>query len=820
MITFERIKAMFGFDYDKNLSVGRVGLEISLKPFKKLDDEYIEKVCDELFDQWTNLLHFANGCSVMLWSADGSEILEYTGDLDDKFEWCYFVGLANWKTVYKHAPDDILQYGRKYLPDGEIPNMTYGALKKIISAIKMVGKKKLGFDIEVGATFDPGPEFSLSDFKTRRHPEIDCGNGEAAESIWYHCAGNLNGDSEKYAAYPDGIPDGLCFGTFFGKQFERFKNDLGFDYIWLSNGFGYSLRAWNWTGEGYNGKCFCDGENKVINGIKEFWSEFTKYCDCRIETRGSNITAGMDIGAHASPIKDIYSEYNVVAPPNSPWAALDFRYGLELSGYMSHIAVLPEKNKEFMFRYYLNDPWWKNSPWFDRYRESPHDIYLPLAIGRIDENGKVQNPKYLNFLTCDDTYGKLSWQGASEVTPHILSAYNHAPNKVGFVTWVYPFDYYEQGAKTGRNGEAAFSDWAIESALDNGLSISSVVADRNILKTDLSIYKDSVLLMPVPNKGTYLEKILIALLENSCSVMLYGDVRNASDMVRNLIGVNLADGIDGRLKMHAEYNIDTLENGEFADTFEHVSHLSNGDINTVSNGNSEVLAYVCDEKNRERVYASYSKNALSGRLVWIRASFPHKNTPEKSLPEQKKRSDEFCVSSLFRRFLSVFGIKIAYNFENPNGKCDMLAFAKKDNALYISGASSVNGARAKVMLPDGAPLVTNCPCSVDENGAEYDFNMFMHGECLVYVKQKERTKVSVVTVPCSSHSLDKRIRIFGLKDAHVTFCAPKKPSYTRFLYKDETDWVLQNMETKTADGGKKVIAEHISETLTIGWRID
>ena len=34
-------------DYDKNLSVGRVGLEISLKPFKKLDDEYIEKVARE-----------------------------------------------------------------------------------------------------------------------------------------------------------------------------------------------------------------------------------------------------------------------------------------------------------------------------------------------------------------------------------------------------------------------------------------------------------------------------------------------------------------------------------------------------------------------------------------------------------------------------------------------------------------------------------------------------------------------------------------------------------------------------------------------------
>ena len=33
--------------------------------------------------------------SVMLWVGDGSEILDYAGENDDKIEWCRFVGTAN-----------------------------------------------------------------------------------------------------------------------------------------------------------------------------------------------------------------------------------------------------------------------------------------------------------------------------------------------------------------------------------------------------------------------------------------------------------------------------------------------------------------------------------------------------------------------------------------------------------------------------------------------------------------------------------------------------------------------------------------------------
>ena len=69
-----------------------INLEMSLKPFKRTDDEYIRGVCREVFEQWRPLLKNRETVSVMLWTADGSEILDYAGNPDDEFEWCCYNG--------------------------------------------------------------------------------------------------------------------------------------------------------------------------------------------------------------------------------------------------------------------------------------------------------------------------------------------------------------------------------------------------------------------------------------------------------------------------------------------------------------------------------------------------------------------------------------------------------------------------------------------------------------------------------------------------------------------------------------------------------
>ena len=81
-----------------------VTLEVSLKPFKKTDSEYIRKVCSGIFEQWKMLLKNRETISVMLWTGDGSEILDYSGNIDDAFEWARFIGTANKEMLDKNEP--------------------------------------------------------------------------------------------------------------------------------------------------------------------------------------------------------------------------------------------------------------------------------------------------------------------------------------------------------------------------------------------------------------------------------------------------------------------------------------------------------------------------------------------------------------------------------------------------------------------------------------------------------------------------------------------------------------------------------------------
>jgi len=47
-----------------------------------MDDAGIEATARELFRQWDALTRHADMISVLLWTADGSEILDYRGDMD------------------------------------------------------------------------------------------------------------------------------------------------------------------------------------------------------------------------------------------------------------------------------------------------------------------------------------------------------------------------------------------------------------------------------------------------------------------------------------------------------------------------------------------------------------------------------------------------------------------------------------------------------------------------------------------------------------------------------------------------------------------
>ncbi|MDZ4198826.1 MAG: hypothetical protein U1E27_06010 [Kiritimatiellia bacterium] len=422
------------------MSLKNVTLEMSLKPFKDPAEPAVRAVCRHLFEQWKPLLGEADGLSVMLWSSDGSEILDYAGDLDAPFEWARYIGHANPpgvahfkpaagspaapspepnRLVSPNDPKGINLHSRNYLYMENPPTFTYGWLKRLLGILKEVGTEITGKPVRVGATFDPGPEFAKSSFKYQRHPEI-CLGGTMGKATFVGCYATLHADDHVYAGYPKGIPEGTSFGAFLGRQSQHFLTDIGFDYIWFSNGFGFGIETWGYLGPLFDGKEFkTDRVPEIREKSLAFWNDFRRECpDFLIETRGTNLSTGMDLSSDAVPLREIYrGGYNLTAPPNSPWAAIDGDFGLELVGWMSHIAELPPE-ETFPFRFYTHDPWWLNSPWLDRYGREPHDIYLPLAISRLNEAGTVQTPSTINILTADDSYGTSRSGAPGDAPPH------------------------------------------------------------------------------------------------------------------------------------------------------------------------------------------------------------------------------------------------------------------------------------------------------------------------------------------------------------------------------------------------------------------
>ena len=239
----------------KNLK--NVTLEMSLKPFKSTEQDYVEAVCRQLFDQWQKLVKHADMVSILLWSSDGSEILEYKNNLDEEMEWAKYIGGANPRAEWdkERDPEGKGLHTTYCLYMDNPPVLTYRTLKRIIDTINKVGHEATGKIVRVGATFDPGPEFAKSDFKYRRHEEICMGDTMGKKSFVCSYA-VLHEDKCSYAGFPDGIPEGTPFGTFFGRQCNYFLKDLGLDYIWLSNGFGFGTENWGTTGAIFDGEKF------------------------------------------------------------------------------------------------------------------------------------------------------------------------------------------------------------------------------------------------------------------------------------------------------------------------------------------------------------------------------------------------------------------------------------------------------------------------------------------------------------------------------------------------------------------------------------
>lgn len=800
---------------------------MSLKPFRDTKSETINKVLEILFEQWRPLYKDAESISILLWASDGSEILEYSGRLDDKFEWAKYIGCANprWPDPDPNDPEGISIHRRPLPYIKNPPEFTYRWLKNLISKIKTYGKKVSGKKINLIATFDPGPEFAKSEFKYKNHNEICMANSMGARSF-VCCYATLNADSKPYAGFPKGIPHGISLGTYLGRQSQKFMEDMGFDAIWLSNGFGFGLETWAYRGALFDGFKFTpEKAPETREKVLIFWRDFTKECKFPVQTRGSNFPSGTDLSSDAVPIREIYKKFKPQPPPNSPWAALNGDFGIEIGGWMSHIADLPDKS--YIYRFYTHDPWFRNSPWLDRYNRESHDIYLPLAVSRIDANGNVMNPDKLSILTVDNSYGEMPDQVPNEVNPRILEAISHAPDAPSPVVWVYPFDEYHDMIAAGeRLDEIFFGDWFICGAINQGFPINTVISTTNFIKSMKKkpcLFKESILAVPAATVSAECVKILANFAKDGGRILFYGPIANACKMIRELLNLKAIDPLEGVFKIKADYVTDCFRTGTMPDSITHNPIVSGGGIETVIDNSNEAGTKVIAEATqgeKSRIIA-ISRSFTKGKIVWLRGTVSGKSSSSGHLLSPMDPGKTFYPEILPRILLQEFGYKICFNKYSWDGRNPITMIGRHANGFFFSGFVPDITSGMKIRMPQGIPLFTGTETLIENGLASYNMPKSWHRECRIFIEQEENGRVVCSEHTAEYHGLKRRIRLSGLKNATVRFYhEPGSENKVKMLLDPVAPFLIgkfQKFKICDDSNGKHLDLGNISGELMISW---
>ena len=765
-----------------------VSLEMSLKPFFDNSPETRRAVCRKLFRQWLPLCEHADEVHVMLWTADGSEILDYRGDMDAELEWARYVGGANRGHATESAdagladekdtqgigmhsdaadPKGIGLHRRPYHYRKDPAVLTYQWLKDLVADLKREGARILEIPVKVGNTFDPGPEFAKSPFKYERHNEI-CLGGALYGKTFVGCSAVLHGDEVAYAGFPTGIPEGTSLGTFMGRQLKHFNRDLDMDFIWFSNGFGFGVETWGLNGSTFDGYKFIpENIGGMADGIRRFWQDLRhEVPNLLVRTRGTNLTSGIDMASDGAPLADIY-KYGPLEPPvNSPWAALDGDFGLELAGWMSHIAELPGEG--FPFRFYTHDPWWMNSPWIDRYQRFPHDLYMPLSVGRLNGKGAVETPSTIAFLSVDDSKGEMPAQVPADVTSHILRARENAPDQPGPLVWVYPFAEYNDAVfgEDPRLQEVYFGDWYIRGAINQGAPVNTVVSTTNYLSIDAGKLTGSILLTPVPNIGSPLRAQLLEQVRNGGRVLLYGPIASDDTELLKLLSLETAPPAEGDFELTLDTEWADADGVTYGKTLHHAAIISGGALTLTSNNS------VATASQDGHTYALAAMTELGGgTLGWLRGTVTCDETRMGGpLPLPLDTGMFFPAESMVRLLVEhMGGIGIRHTKTDVSQRTPMHTVSRSSNGFFFSGynASDVDGTH--LQMRHGAPLFTGAHAIVDASGAHYRLPPAWHHECRLFVRQEQASKIECRELPSIHFGINRRILLTHLANAVVRF---------------------------------------------------
>ncbi len=814
----------------KNLR--RVTLELSSKPFVDDSEDTARGVAEHLFTQWLPLLREADEVAVLLWTSDGNELLTWSGNEEDTFEWAYWIGVA----APSPAPPNLTErekmnthlFPKKYREDAAPRSFRW--LRQIIAILRERGKAITEKKILIGTTFDNGPEFAISDFKYKWHREILIGS-TAGKNRTVGCTAHLHADTRHYAAFPDGIPEGLSFGSFLGAQYREFARHFDIDYLWLSNGMGFGRNTWGITGVLFDKERFNDKPKNVRRAHRamcEFWRDLKVACpDILIETRGSNFSAGVEIASDAAPFDVLYQDERIAPPVNSPWAALNYNSGLELAAWMSHIAKLPP-SKRIPFRYYIHDPWFLNSPWLDRYEQSPWDLYQPMAISRLSADGGVETANTLAFLSADDSFGRMPDQVPNEVIPHILEAWRSAPDAAGPLVWLYPFDEYSALVK-GNSPDLNllfFSETAelvlrnlpgmetilredlfIGEALQNGLPLNTVISTEEF-RGNPAVVQGRILIVPASALTEENESALHQFLSQGGKMMIYGSTDFLPPPILGMLGLDNDKPLVGKVTVTAE--------GMEADSQDAYVHAlyNEGGLRAVpaKNGQAMILAEAM-QNDAHRVLV-----AVAGNLAFVEAVLP--------MPEHDELSSYnltlaapgtvFPTAALPMLALKQFG----WRFDSKGTMPPRTTISRHDNAFIFTVFSRDTSVDLEVSTPLGMPLLTGQETCLRDGKAVWRPGRCFRHECRAFVNM-ENGVVGVRKIRAAYPEYTDRRLITGLRDATVHFFPPPG-SIVEFLHQEPQcgDFLHGTVLEPTwhdSPEGRYATLEHITGKLLVSW---
>lgn len=815
------------------MQLKNVTLELSAKPFYDDSDGELRRVSRKIFEQWRSLTDRADLVSVMLWIADGSEILEYTGDLDAPLEWDYWCGVANpnpnppaglsaraWRNTHLRPV--------RYRP-GAGPR-TYRWLRRLIEVLRETGSAVTGKPIRIGATFDNGPEFAISDFKYRRHPEI-----AQAHTLYPHsfvvCSSTLHADARAYAGYPGGIPEGTSLGEFLGRQFRCFARDLGYDYIWLSNGMGFGAETWGITGTLFDKRSFHpERVPEAVETMLRFWRDFRRELPgVAIETRGSNYSAGLEMATDGCPLRRIYTDFDIAPPVNSPWAALNYNTGVELAAWMSHIAEAPDGR--FPFRFYVHDPWFRNSPWLDRYGREPWDIYLPLSIGRVNGGGAVEVPSSVSILSVDDSDGRMPDQVPLEVIPHLLHALDTAPDRIAPLLWVYPFEEYDRavaGSGAGARPAPIFcEEWYLGAAIQCGLPLNTVISTGNfraLAATAPERFAGVVLTVPVSGVNGETLAALRRAVAAGAECLFYGPEGAADPELRRWIGIELAEPLRGEVSVRLAMEPDRCRTGQPVFQVPVVEQFNAGGLAAVAGPEVDLLA-VAEQGRESRLLASVRTLENGSRIGFVRALIPCDPEVRPGRELNLLGADRaFPSERLMRLALAAFGWKFRFTGFEPATLLPRCNLSRHDNAFFFAVFAPDTSCEMRIATPLGAPVLTEQETLVEEGCAVWHPGKCVRRECRCFVRQRETSVVGCKIGTPSYPGVTARRFYSGLRDAEVRIFVPEtfETSFEAVNTPPEEQWNLlcENLlpvEWEDSPFGRCAVVRHVTGLLRVAW---